>query len=64
MTLATPPIRDPEPLPPLSRADSLRVADALERFAADLDASDPDIAAMYRRDAARIRGRSVVSQIA
>jgi hypothetical protein len=46
-----------EPLPELSRADWLRVADVLAQRADELDASDPEIADIYRRDAARIRAQ-------
>lgn len=46
-----------EPLPELSCADWLRVADVLAQRATELDATDPEIADIYRRDAARIRAQ-------
>ena len=41
----------------LTPADWLHVADALEAKAAELDAIDPEIAVIYRRDAVRIRAQ-------
>ena len=41
----------------LTPADWLRVADALEAKAAELETSEPEIAQIYRRDVALMRAR-------
>jgi hypothetical protein len=41
----------------LTPTDWLHIADALEAKAAELDASDPEIGQIYRRDACRIRAQ-------